>query len=195
MKKLVGVVALALAWIAPAQALDNCAESMKLFGSVEETQPFLSEAYGYAVFPTIGKAGIGLGGGYGQGCVYAQGAETGTVHMGQLSFGFQFGGQAFSQLVVFKNKDAYDSFVSGTLEFGADASAVAITAGAQAGAGTKGASASAGGKASRTDSAGAAWYRGVAVFTVTKGGLMYEAVLAGQTFKFYPLGEEPQGET
>jgi len=185
--------ALSIAWIAPAQALDNCLEAMKLFQSVEETQPVLEEAYGYAVFPTVGKAGIGIGGGYGQGCVYAGGAETGSVHMGQLTIGFQFGGQAFSQLILFQNKDVYDSFIDGSFEFGADASAVAITAGAQAGAGTKGASASAGGKASRTESAGAKWYRGVAVFTVTKGGLMYEAVLAGQTFKFYPLGEEPQG--
>ena len=63
----------------------------------------------------------------------------------------------------------------------------------QLGAGTKGSSASAGGTPGSTESAGARWYRGVAVFTVTKGGLMYEAVLAGQTFKFYPLGEEPQG--
>jgi len=190
MKRIFTALLVAAALTTPAYALDNCVESMKLFKSVPETQPFLNEAYGYAVFPTVGKGGIGIGGGYGKGCVYAGGAETGQVHMGQLSIGFQLGGQAFSQLIIFKNKDVYDSFVSGTFEFGADASAVAITAGAQASAGTKGASAGAGGTPSNTNSGGASWYRGVAVFTVTKGGLMYEAVLAGQTFKFYPLGSE-----
>ena len=81
----------------------------------------------------------------------------------------------------FQNKDVYASFTRGQFEFGADATAVALTYGAQAGATTKGASASAG------DTKGkAAWKRGMAVYTLAKGGLMYEASVGGQKFNFKP---------
>ncbi len=159
-----------------------CQDTLERFRGLGETSKFLDESVGYAVFPTIGKGGIGIGGAYGEGCVFKGGASTGWVKMGQVTIGFQLGGQAYSQLVVFKNADAYDTFTSGSFEFGADATAVALTYGAQAGAGTKGASASAG------DEKGAAeWYRGMAVFTVAKGGLMYEASIGGQKFNFYPV--------
>ncbi len=154
---------------------------LERFRSLDETNSFLSQAVGYAIFPTIGKGGIGIGGAYGEGCVYKGGARAGAVKMGQVTIGFQLGGQAYSQLVIFKTGDAYDSFTSGSFEFGADATAVALTYGAQAGAGTKGASASAG-----EESGGAQWYRGMAVFTIAKGGLMYEAAIGGQKFEFYP---------
>jgi len=159
----------------------ECREVAERFRELGDTRSFLDQAVGYAVFPTIGKGGIGIGGAYGEGCVYKDGAQTGTVQMGQVTVGFQFGGQAYSQLIVFKSDDAYQSFTSGSFEFGADATAVALTYGAQAGAGTKGASASAG------DESGAAnWYRGMAVFTLAKGGLMYEATIGGQKFEFTP---------
>lgn len=159
----------------------ECAETLDKFRDLGETSAFLGDSVGYAVFPTIGKGGIGIGGAYGEGCVYKGGSQTGTVQMGQVTIGFQLGGQAYSQLVVFRNSDAYDTFTSGSFEFGADAAAVALTYGAQAGAGTKGASASAG------DTKGAAeWYRGMAVFTLAKGGLMYEASIGGQKFEFTP---------
>lgn len=160
----------------------ECREVVEQFKGLGDTAAFLNQAVGYAVFPTIGKGGIGIGGAYGEGCVYQGGAPSGTVRMGQVTIGLQLGGQAYSQLVVFKNRDAYDSFTSGSFEFGADATAVALTYGAQAGAGTKGASASAG------DEAGSgSWYRGMAVFTLAKGGLMYEASIGGQKFEFEPL--------
>ena len=102
--------------------------------------------------------------------------------MGQVTIGFQLGGQAYSQIILFKNADVYNEFTRGQFEFGADATAVALTYGAQAGASTKGASASAG----DTKAAGS-WKRGMAVYTLAKGGLMYEASIGGQKFKFKPL--------
>jgi len=144
----------------------------------------MAESYGYAVLPTIGKGGIGIGGAGGTGCVFAGDKHTGDISMGQVTIGLQLGGQAYSQIILFKNADTYNDFTKGEFEFGADATAVALTYGAQAGATTKGASASAG------DTKGAgAWKRGMAVFTVAKGGLMYEASIGGQKFKFKPVGE------
>jgi lipid-binding SYLF domain-containing protein len=160
---------------------EDCQQTLERFRSLAETNSFLSQAVGYAIFPTIGKGGIGIGGAYGEGCVYKGGARSGSVKMGQVTFGFQLGGQAYSQLVIFKSGDAYDTFTKGSFEFGADATAVALTYGAQAGVGTKGASASAG-----EQSGGAEWYRGMAVFTLAKGGLMYEASVGGQKFDFKP---------
>jgi len=177
----VGCVVLAAGPVAAAPSEQDCQATLDRFAGLDDTEAFLGESVGYAVFPTIGKGGIGIGGAYGEGCVYRAGARTGTVKMGQVTIGFQLGGQAYSQLVVFKNTDAYATFTSGSFEFGADATAVALTYGAQAGAGTKGASASAG------DESGAArWYRGMAVFTLAKGGLMYEASIGGQKFEFTP---------
>ena len=185
MRKIVLTVAALLlsaagaAWAQPTSA--ECQETLQRFKGLGDTSEFLGQAYGYAIFPTIGKGGIGIGGAYGEGCVYRGGAKSGNVKMGQVTIGFQFGGQAYSQLIVFKTADAYETFTSGSFEFGADATAVALTYGAQAGAGTKGASASAGEKEGAAE-----WYRGMAVFTLAKGGLMYEASIGGQKFEFDP---------
>ena len=102
--------------------------------------------------------------------------------MGQVTIGFQLGGQAYSQIILFKNADTYQEFTNGNFEFGADATAVALTYGAQAGATTQGASASAG----DTKAVGA-WKRGMAIYTLAKGGLMYEASIGGQKYNFKPL--------
>ena len=168
------------AWAVPTSK--TCMDTLERFRNLAETNSFLNQAVGYAILPTIGKGGIiVLGGAYGEGCVFKGGTRTGAVKMAQATIGFQFGGQAYSQLIIFKSQDAYDSFTSGSFEFGADASAVALTHGAQASAGTKGASASANEK-----SGGAQWFRGMAVFTLAKGGLMYEAAIGGQKFEFLP---------
>lgn len=159
----------------------ECQQAVEQFRGLGDTQEFLSEAYGYAVFPTIGEGGIGIGGAYGEGCVYRGGEPQGSVKMGQVTIGLQLGGQAYSQLIVFRDQDAYDSFTSGSFEFGADATAVALTYGAQAGAGTTGSAASAG-----AEQGVANWYRGMAVFTLAKGGLMYQATVGGQKFDFTP---------
>jgi lipid-binding SYLF domain-containing protein len=162
----------------------ECQETMDKFKMLGNVPELLAQSYGYAVLPTIGKGGIGIGGAGGTGCVFASGKQTGNVSMGQVTIGWQLGGQSYSQLILFKNSDVYNDFTKGQFEFGADATAVALTYGAQAGASTKGASASAG------DTKGvAAWKRGMAVYTLIKGGLMYEASVGGQKFKFKPLAD------
>lgn len=165
-----------------AATVEECKATFEKFKDLGNVPELLAETYGYAVLPTIGKGGIGIGGAGGTGCVFAQGAHTGDVSMGQVTIGFQLGGQAYSQLILFKNSDVYNDFTKGQFEFGADVTAVALTYGAQAGATTKGASASAG------DTKGAgAWKRGMAVYTIATGGLMYEASIGGQKFNFKPL--------
>ena len=168
-----------------AMADEDYSSTIKIFQEAGESASFFNNSYGYAVFPTIGKGGIGIGGAYGKGRVYAGGAWKGDTSMSQLSVGFQFGGQAYSQIIFFEDKRAYDEFTSGNFEFSADASAVAITAGASASAGSTGsaAGASAGKKDATTVGA---YHKGMATFTVAKGGLMYEAVVAGQKFSYKP---------
>ena len=157
--------------------------TIKVFQDAGESGAFFGNSYGYAVFPTIGKAGLGVGGAYGNGRVYAGGKLAGDTKMTQLSIGWQAGGQAYSQIIFFEDKRSYDEFTSGNFEFSADASAVAITAGASASAGSTGGSA--GASAGKSDATTVGAYRkGMATFTVAKGGLMYEAVLAGQKFSY-----------
>ena len=165
-----------------AATVEECRATYDKFKALGDVPEMLTQTYGFAVLPTIGKGGVGIGGAGGTGCVFKGDTHTGNVSMGQVTIGFQLGGQAYSQLILFKNSDVYDEFVSGQFEFGADATAVALTYGAQAGATTKGASASAG----DTKAAGS-WKRGMAVYTIAGGGLMYEASIGGQNFKFKPL--------
>ncbi len=176
---------LALALANPVQA-DKFTDTVNVFKKSEAVQPFFKNAYGYAVFPTIGKAGIGIGGSYGTGQVYKGGKVTGEVSVLKASIGFQLGGQAFSQMIFFEDKRAYDEFTSGNFEFDATASAVAITAGAQASAGTEGASAGASAGPATGAQAKTSYHKGMVVFTHAKGGLMYEASIGGQKFTFKP---------
>ena len=176
---------LALALANPVQA-DKFTDTIQVFKKSEAVQPFFKNAYGYAVFPTIGKAGIGIGGSYGTGQVYKGGKVTGEVSVLKGSIGFQLGGQAFSQMIFFEDKRAYDEFTSGNFEFDATASAVAITAGAQAKAGTEGAGAGASAGPATGAQAKTSYHKGMVVFTHAKGGLMYEASIGGQKFNFKP---------
>jgi len=165
-----------------AATLQECQATVAKFRELGNVSEMMAESYGYAVLPTIGKGGIGVGGAGGTGCVFAGNEHTANLSMGQVTIGWQLGGQSYSQIILFKNSDVYNDFMSGQFEFGADVAAVALTYGAQAGATTKGASASAG------DTKGiGAWKRGMAVFTVAKGGLMYEASVGGQKFSIKPL--------
>ena len=173
---------------APALAAANAFDAtLEDFRRAPGTAQFLSAAYGYAVFPTIGKGGLLVGGAYGKGRVYRGSAHVGDTSVAQLSIGFQLGGQAYSQLVVFRDRTAFDRFTSGSFEFGAEASAVALTLGAQARAGTAGAAASGNESGSGDASASAGWVNGMVVFTLAKGGLMYEAAIGGQKFSFRPV--------
>ena len=161
-------------------------ETKDIFRKAGESSGYFKNSYGYAVFPTIGKGGIGIGGAYGEGRVYAKGIYTGDASMVQLTIGFQLGGQAYSQIIFFEDKRAYDEFTSNNFEFGAQASAVAITAGASASASTAG-GASAGASGGKNDATTKGnYHKGMAVFTIARGGLMYEATLGGQKFKYTP---------
>jgi lipid-binding SYLF domain-containing protein len=166
----------------------KCAETAKLFQDAGESAGFFKNSYGYAVFPTIGKAGLGIGGAHGSGCVYQQGKQVGTAKMNQVSIGWQAGAQGYSLLVFFEDERAFKDFTSGNFEFGAKASAVAITAGASAGASTSGTSSGAsGGKNDATTASRTGYEKGMASFSIIKGGLMYEAALGGAKFKYEPL--------
>ena len=170
--------------LAPAQA-DDYGPTLKTFRDAGQSGKFFGNSYGYAVFPSIGKGGVGIGGAHGKGQVYQGGAHVGDSSMTQLTIGLQFGGQAYSQIIFFQDKRAFDSFTSGNFEFGAQATAVAITAGASAQAGTGGTSSGASGTKNKAKTAGG-YQSGMAVFTIAKGGLMYEATIGGQKFGYTP---------
>lgn len=179
------IAVIALTLVSQLALADKYDEARKVFQNAGESGPFFSNSYGYALFPTIGKGGMGIGGAYGDGKVYVGGAHVGNTSMTQVSLGFQFGGQAFSQIIFFQDKRAFDEFSSGNFEFSAQASAVAITAGASAQSTTGGGS-SAGASGGQNDAStvSAGYQKGMAVFTVAKGGLMYEAALAGQKYSY-----------
>jgi lipid-binding SYLF domain-containing protein len=160
-------------------------DTVTLFKNAGQSGGFFQNCYGYAVFPTIGKGGFVVGGAHGNGHVYARGKYVGDTSMTQVSVGFQAGGQAYSQIVFFEDQRAFDEFTNGNFEFGADVNAVAITAAAGASAGTNGASADASGGMKDARTAGK-YYKGVAVFTIVKGGAMYQATVAGQKFSYTP---------
>jgi lipid-binding SYLF domain-containing protein len=165
---------------------DSYDDTIKVFRDAGESGQFFDKSYGYAVFPTIGKGGMGIGGAHGSGRVYVQGEYVGDTKMTQLTIGWQLGGQAFSQIIFFQDKRAFDEFTSGNFEFGAQAEAVAITAGAGAKTSTTGTSASASGGQHDATTASTGFYKGMATFSVAKGGLMYEASVGGQKFSYTP---------
>jgi lipid-binding SYLF domain-containing protein len=170
--------------MAPALA-DHYSDTIKTFHGAGQSGAFFKNCYGYAVFPTIGKGGIGIGAAHGSGHVYARDAYVGDASMTQVTVGLQFGGQAYSQIIFFEDKRAFDEFTSGHFEFGAQATAVAITAGASAQASTGGTGAGASSSSGNARTAGE-YHKGMAVFTVAKGGLMYEASIGGQKFGYKP---------
>ena len=124
---------------------------------------YFSKARGYIVYPSVGKVGLGIGGAHGTGIVYESGKVIGTSTLNQISFGFQAGAQVYSEIVFFQDKTAMDKFKKGEVELSAQASAIAVTAAISA----------------KTDFKG-----GIAIFTLGKGGLMYEASVAGQQLSF-----------
>ncbi|KYG83403.1 lipid-binding SYLF domain-containing protein [Roseivirga echinicomitans] len=129
---------------------------------------FFENSFGYAVFPSIGKGAIGIGGAAGKGVVYKQGDMIGGSNMTQITVGFQLGGQEYSEIIFFEDADSFNRFINNKYQFAAQVSAVALKSGISA-------------DASYTD--------GVAVFTQAKGGLMYEASIGGQKFKFVSENE------
>jgi lipid-binding SYLF domain-containing protein len=142
----------------------DCKEAKDEFISKDGLMKNLfSSAYGYVIFPNVGKGGIGIGGAVGNGIVYDEGVVTGKAKLTQLSVGFQFGGQTYREVIFFETKADLDRFKENKIEFSAQASAVAVTAGA---------------------SANVKYKDGVMIFSQQKGGLMYEASIGGQKFNY-----------
>jgi lipid-binding SYLF domain-containing protein len=125
----------------------------------------LQDAAGYAVFPTVGKGAVGVGGAYGKGVLYENGIAVGYCDLSQASIGLQLGGQGYTEIIAFENQHAVNRFKSGNFAFDAQATAVALKSGA---------------------GANAKYANGVAVFTMDEAGLMYEASVGGQKFSYQP---------
>jgi len=123
------------------------------------------DAGGYAVFPTVGKGAVGVGGAYGKGVLYEKGIPVGYCDLSQASIGFQLGGQGYTEIIAFETPDAVNRFKGGHFAFDAQATAVALKSGA---------------------GANAKYSNGVAVFTMDEAGLMYEASIGGQKFDYQP---------
>jgi len=167
---------------------DEYADTIRRFKEAKDSARFFESAYGYAVFPTVAKGGVGVGGAYGEGRVYVQGRYVGDATLTQVSLGFQLGGQAFSEIIFFEDERAFREFASGNFEFGAGAGVVVITASALAQASTAGASATLSGGPDNAETYGTRYNKGMAVFIIPKGGLMYEATISGQKFTYKPRG-------
>jgi lipid-binding SYLF domain-containing protein len=177
MSKFITTIALALMFLLPAACSttpDTAGKRADLKREAESTLAIfrqenadiadaIDDAYGYAVFPGVGKGGLVVGGSFGRGIVYEQGEPIGYATVTKGSFGAQIGGQAFRQIVLFQNKDALARFKTGDVAFSADANAVIVEAGAGV----------------------AVPYRnGVAVLVMPKGGAMVEASIGGQGFDY-----------
>ena len=145
------------------KASDKTIKALNKFKKISSLKTYFKKARGYAVFPNVGKGGIGIGGARGKGEVFEKGKVIGSTSLTQVSIGFQLGGQAFSQIIFFKDKKSLERFTEGNFEFGASASAALISEGANA---------------------SADYSDGVAVLTFSKGGLMYEASIGGQKFSY-----------
>ena len=145
------------------KASNKTIKALNNFKKISSLKPYFKKARGYAVFPSVGKGGIGIGGARGSGEVFEKENVIGKTTITQVSIRFQLGGQAFSQIIFFKDKKALERFTEGNFEFGASASAALISEGANA---------------------SADYSDGVAVFTYSKGGLMYEASRGGQKFSY-----------
>ena len=165
---------------------DSYTDTIETFKQAGESAHFFHDSYAYALFPNVGEGGFVVGGTGGKGRVYEHGRWIGDSTMGGLSVGFQAGGKVFSEIIFFEDKRALDEFESGSFEFEAGVSAVAITAGAGASAGTNGAQANASGAERNATTVSGGYQKGMAVFTVAKGGLMYAATVGGQKFSFKP---------
>ena len=164
---------------------DSFQETIDIFKNAGESAAFFDQSYGYAVFPTVGRAGLAIGGARGTGRVFAGGKFVGDSTMTQLTVGLQLGAQGYRMIIFLEDERAFREFTTGNFQFSAQAKAVAITAAASATASTAGSSAGASGGQHDATTVGG-FNRGVATFTVARGGLMYEASLGGARFSFRP---------
>ncbi len=164
-----------LSWLIAAPATmagwdpDRAAAAKQAIVEFKKADPsierFFNTALAYAVFPTVGKGGLWIGGAHGKGLVFKDQEVVGDTSLTQLTIGLQLGGQVYREIIFFRDAATFDRFKGGNFELSAQASAVAATLGA---------------------SADADFSEGVAVFTLAKGGLMYEASVGGQKFDYTP---------
>jgi lipid-binding SYLF domain-containing protein len=148
----------------------RCNQTIELFKTTDaHLNKFFQSSVGYAIFPSVGKGALVLGGAAGTGCLYQGGAIIGQAKLAQVTVGLQLGGQSYAEVIFFQNDDAIEAFKSNSFELSAQVSAVAAASGA---------------------SANAKYRLGVVVFTLAKTGLMYEASVGGQKFSFKPLGKD-----
>ncbi|MEA3546729.1 MAG: hypothetical protein U9R66_03625 [Thermodesulfobacteriota bacterium] len=176
-----------LAFLSTSALADSYTKAIEVFQKSPQTQSFFENSYGYAILPTVGKGGIIIGGAYGKGQVYREEKVTGTVSLVKATIGLQLGGQAFSEIIFFQDKRAFDEFTSGDFELDAAASAAVVTSGAQAKAGTEGTTASASAGPATGVQAETQYRKGMAIFVHTKGGLMFEAAVGGQKFNYQAM--------
>ena len=161
-------LSLALSGAALADDVVKAQQTLAVFLKTDPgLQRFVDSSAGYAVLPSIGKGAVGVGGAHGSGVLFGRGGvPLATVKLNQVSVGLQLGGQSFSEIVFFETPKALSEFQSGDFSMTAGVSAVALAAGA---------------------SKSAKYASGVAVFTATTSGLMFEASVGGQKFKTKPL--------
>jgi lipid-binding SYLF domain-containing protein len=161
-------VVLAAGWD-PQEEQKNLAAAEETIKSFKAAEPglevYFKEAYAYAVFPTIGKGGLIFGGSHGTGMVFEGGKVVGNASVSSASVGLQAGVESYSELIFFKDKETFENFKKGNVKLSAQASAVAADKGA---------------------AAKASYNEGVAVFVKSKGGLMADASVGGQKFKYEP---------
>lgn len=166
---------------------DQFTDAANVFRNTEAAGPFFAKSYGYAIFPTVGKGGFILAGGFGKGQVYVAGDPVGRTTLTQASVGFQIGGQAYTEIIFFQDARAFREFTEGGFEFSGQVNATVIKANAQATASTAGSGASASGGLDDVESTKPDFYKGMAVFIIATGGLMFEASVAGQHFSYKPI--------
>ncbi len=185
MNRLMGwaVAAMLLLGTATADA-GRYADTIELFKNAGASAQFFKDSYAYAVFPSIGQGALVVGGAHGKGHVYVQDKYVGNTTMTQVSVGFQAGGRAYSMIIFLQDKRAFEEFTGGNYEFGADVNATAITAAASGQVGPTGASSGASGGQKDATTTGSSYYKGMAVFTIVKGGAMVQAAVAGQKFTY-----------
>ncbi|MHC4939632.1 MAG: YSC84-related protein [Planctomycetota bacterium] len=169
----VALLAIAACSTAPSSETDRKSQTAEVNATIDKfkakqaaVDTYMKDCHAYAVFPTVGKGGMGIGGAFGRGQVFQGGKMVGYSKLTSASIGFQLGGQSFSEIIFFQNEAAFAKFKTGEFGFDANASAVAATAGAAAKADYK---------------------NGVAVFVMADAGLMYEASIGGQKFGYEPV--------
>lgn len=170
------------AGVANADVYDDATANFK---SIPKTSDFFGNAYGYVIFPEVGKAGLIVGGDHGKGKAYEKGVFVGDASLTQISIGAQAGAKQYAEIIFFQTKADFDKFRAGDFQLAGNAEATAVTLSASASAGTDSSTAAASTEADSAKASGG-YHKGVAVFTITKGGLMAGVTVSGQKLKFKP---------